>query len=55
MIEHLLEQEDYLKMIVIPLEFLVETDQFDFLFEVVRDKIIACLTTEQTASALKKS
>ena len=31
-IENLLEQDDYLKMIVIPLEFLVETDQFDFLF-----------------------
>ena len=42
-------------MIVIPLEFLIETDQFDFLFEVVRDKIIACLTPEQTSAALKRS
>ena len=42
-------------MIVIPLEFLVETNQFDFLFQVVKDKIIACLTTDQSASALKKS
>jgi len=42
-------------MIVIPLEFLIETDQFDFLFEVVKDKIIACLTTDQSSTALKKS
>lgn len=30
-------------MIVIPLEFLTETDQFDFLFDVVQDKIIGSL------------
>ncbi|MCB0371102.1 MAG: hypothetical protein KDD45_17210 [Bdellovibrionales bacterium] len=54
-IEHLLDQDDYLKMIVTPLEFLVETDQFDFLFEVAKDKIIACLTTEQTNTAFKRS
>jgi len=54
-IDNLLEQDDYLKMIVIPLEFLIETDQFDFLFEVVKDKIIACLTTDQSSTALKKS
>ena len=42
-------------MIVIPLEFLVETDQFDFLFEVVKDKLIASLNTEQNNQALKKS
>ena len=54
-IENLLEQDDYLKMIVIPLEFLVETDQFDFLFEVVKDKVISCLTTEQSNTAIKRS
>ncbi len=31
-IENLLDQDDYLKMIVIPLQFLTETDQYDFLF-----------------------
>jgi hypothetical protein len=31
-LNNLLREEDYLKMIVIPLEFLTETDQFDFLF-----------------------
>ena len=54
-IENLLEQDDYLKLIVIPLQFLVETDQFDFLFEVVKDKIIACLTVDQTAASQKRS
>lgn len=44
-IDNLLNEEDYLKMIVIPLEFLSETDQFDFLFNVIKDKIISCLTT----------
>ena len=39
-IDNLLNEEDYLKMIVIPLEFLSETDQFDFLFNVIKDKII---------------
>lgn len=43
-LENLLREEDYLKMIVIPLEFLTETDQFDFLFDVVKDKIVSSLT-----------
>lgn len=42
-------------MIVTPLEFLTETDQFDFLFDVVKDKIIACLTTDQSTAAYKRS
>jgi len=42
-------------MIVIPLEFLTETDQFDFLFDVVKDKIIMCLTTDQEPAAIKRS
>ncbi len=54
-IQHLLQQDDYLKMIVTPLEFLTETDQFDFLFDVVKDKIIACLTTDQSTAAYKRS
>lgn len=54
-IENLLEQDLYLKMIVIPLEFLTETDQFDFLFEVVKDKIIACLTVDNSSAAFKRS
>lgn len=54
-IENLLEQDDYLKMIVIPLEFLTETGEYDFLFEVVKDKIIASLTTDQSNAAYKRS
>lgn len=54
-IDNLLEQDDYLKLIVIPLEFLTETDQFDFLFQVVKDKIIACLTTDNSTAAYKRS
>ena len=54
-IENLLEQEDYLKMIVIPLELLVETEEFDFLFEVVMDKVIACLTPDQSNASYKRS
>jgi len=50
-----LEQDDYLKMIVIPLEFLTETGEYDFLFEVVKDKIIASLTTDQSNAAYKRS
>ena len=42
-------------MIVIPLEFLTETDQFDFLFEVVKDKIIASLTTDDSSAAYRRS
>lgn len=36
-------------MIVIPLEFLSETNQFDFLFDVVKDKIIGSLTVDNTS------
>jgi hypothetical protein len=54
-ISNLLNEEDYLKMIVIPLEFLTETDQFDFLFDVIKDKIITCLTTDPSPAAYKLS
>lgn len=54
-IENLLNEEMYLNMVVIPLEFLAETDQFDFLFEVVKDKIIASLTVDNSSAAYDKS
>ncbi len=42
-------------MIVIPLEFLSETDQFDFLFDVIKDKIVSCLTVNDSEAAYKYS
>jgi hypothetical protein len=54
-IDNLLNEEVYLNMIVIPLEFLAETDQFDFLFEVVKDKIIASLTIGDSNAAYLRS
>jgi len=54
-LNELLEKEDYLKMIVTPLEFLTETDQFAFLFEVVKDKIVMSLVLEQTQVAYDRS
>lgn len=55
MIQNLLSEEMYLNMIVIPLEFLAETDQFDFLFEVVKDKIVASLTVDNSPAAYEQS
>lgn len=40
-------------MVVIPIEFLTETEQFDFLFDVVKDKIVSSLAYQQTESCLK--
>lgn len=40
-------------MIVIPLQFLTETDQYDFLFDVVKDKIIMSLIIEESQVAIK--
>jgi hypothetical protein len=54
-INNLLNEDDYLKMIVIPLEFLSETNQFDFLFDVIKDKIVSCLTVDGSSAALKYS
>jgi len=42
-INNITNEEDYFKMVVIPFEFLTETNEFEFLFEVAKDKIIACL------------
>ena len=40
-------------MIVIPLEFLTETDQFEFLFNVVKDKIVSTLAADHSPAALR--
>lgn len=42
-------------MIVIPLEFLTETDQFEFLFNVIKDKIVSTLAVDQSAGAVRYS
>lgn len=54
-INNLFNEEDYLKMIVIPLEFLTETDQFEFLFNVIKDKIVNTLAADQSSAAVKYS
>jgi hypothetical protein len=54
-INNRLKEEDYLKMIVIPLEFLTETDQFDFLFEVVKDKIVSSLAVDSSMTEYAES
>ena len=51
-INNITNEEDYFKMVVIPFEFLTETNEFEFLFEVAKDKIIACLAYEQTTACL---
>ena len=55
MIEQIIQQEEYFKLLVIPLEFLIETDEFDFLFEVAKDKVIASLTTDESMSSYKRA
>lgn len=38
-------------MIITPIEFLTETNEFTFLFEIVKDKIISALIVNQTKKA----
>lgn len=42
-IRSITSNEEFFKMIVTPIEFLTETGEFNFLFEVARDKIISAL------------
>ena len=42
------EKEDYFKMIVTPIEFLTETGEFTFLFDIAKDKIIGALTVDNS-------
>lgn len=50
-IKFLTQEDEYFKMIVTPIEFLTETEEFVFLFEVAKDKIIAALTVDNTEAA----
>lgn len=38
-------------MIVTPIEFLTETNEFNFLFEIAKDKIISALTVDSSEAA----
>lgn len=38
-------------MIVTPIEFLTETGEFAFLFDIVKDKIISALTVDNSEAA----
>ena len=40
-------------MIVTPIEFLTETNQFDLLFDVAKDKIVGSLTVENSSTSPK--
>ncbi len=42
-------------MIVTPIEFLVETEEFTFLFEIAKDKIISALTVSDSDSSYKNA
>ena len=42
-IKYITTNEEFFKIVIIPIEFLTETEEFAFLFEVARDKINSAL------------
>ena len=54
-IKWITEKEDYFKMIVTPIEFLTETAEFTFLFDIAKEKIIAPLTVANTEPAFREA
>lgn len=54
-IEQMTPEDDYFKMVVTPIEFLTETDQFSLLFNIVKDKIIDALITDRSPGGFDRS